>query len=194
VTAVLENRDTAMRRRIIEAAGELTIETGWASVTMGRVAEVVGVSRQTVYNEVGSKPALGEAMVLAQLADFMTVVERSFDEHPDDPAAAVEGSVRRALELAAANPLVREVVSATHGANTDLLPFLTTRSDALLRTAKDIVAARLAPMTPRMLAAERTATVDVIVRVVLSHVMQPSGTPRRSAASVTLVVAPMLRG
>jgi AcrR family transcriptional regulator len=45
------------RQPIIAAAAELTTRSGWASVTMGRLADEVGVSRQTVYNEMGSKQA-----------------------------------------------------------------------------------------------------------------------------------------
>ena len=51
------------RDRIVAAAVELTTTSGWASVTMSRLAAAAGVSRQTVYNEVGSKPALAETMI-----------------------------------------------------------------------------------------------------------------------------------
>jgi AcrR family transcriptional regulator len=49
---------TTTRERIVAAAVEMTTSSGWAAVTMGRLADAAGVSRQTVYNEVGSKPAL----------------------------------------------------------------------------------------------------------------------------------------
>ena len=71
------------RDRIVAAAVEMITSSGWASVTMVRLAESVGVSRQTVYNEVGSKPALAEAMVLEELARFLGIVERAFDDEPD---------------------------------------------------------------------------------------------------------------
>ena len=45
----------------------MTASVGWASVTMGRLADAVGVSRQTVYNEIGTKPGLAEAMILREL-------------------------------------------------------------------------------------------------------------------------------
>ena len=62
------------RDRIVAAAVEMTTSSGWAAVTMARLADAVGVSRQTVYNEVGSKPALAEAMVLEELTRFLGVV------------------------------------------------------------------------------------------------------------------------
>ena len=52
------------RERVVDAAVRLTAQIGWSQVTMARLAEEVGVSRQTVYNEVGTKPGLAEAMRL----------------------------------------------------------------------------------------------------------------------------------
>ena len=63
-----------MRERVLEAAVTLTTEVGWAQVTMARLADVVGVSRQTVYNEIGSKPRLAEAMILRELERFLAPV------------------------------------------------------------------------------------------------------------------------
>ena len=45
-----------LRDRLIAAAVDLTVEQGWAALTMRGLAERIGVSRQTVYNELGSKP------------------------------------------------------------------------------------------------------------------------------------------
>ena len=65
-----------MRDRVVIAAVELTTTVGWAQVTMARLADQVGVSRQTVYNEIGSKPRLAEAMILGELDRFLLVVTR----------------------------------------------------------------------------------------------------------------------
>ena len=73
-----------MRARIVAAAAVMTAESGWSGVTMGALAERVGVSRQTVYNEIGTKPGLAEAMILAELDRFLGVVTLAFDEHPTD--------------------------------------------------------------------------------------------------------------
>ena len=49
------------------AAARFTAEHGWGALTMGKLADLVGVSRQTVYNELGGKPQLAEAMVMREL-------------------------------------------------------------------------------------------------------------------------------
>ena len=96
--------------------------------------------------------------------------------------------MREVLIYARGNALLHAVVSATHGADTELLPLLTTNSDMLLDTAKGVVAAHVGPYVESGLITvpedELQVGVDVIVRVVLSHVMAPSGTPEGTAADL----------
>jgi len=80
------------RERIVEAAVAMTTEAGWSGVTMAALADRVGVSRQTVYNEVGSKEGLAEAVILRELARFLAVVSAAFDRHPPSGRA---GSIAR---------------------------------------------------------------------------------------------------
>ncbi len=182
------------RARIVAAAVEMTTSSGWASVTMARLAADVGVSRQTVYNEVGSKPALAETMVLEELATFLGVVERAFDEEPADLTRAIEKSVADVLTYAQANTLLHAVVSATHGADTELLPLLTTNAGSLLGVAKDVVRRRVAPYAPGIDPAHLDPAIDMVVRVVLSHVMQPSSSPEETAADLAWLAGRVLAG
>jgi AcrR family transcriptional regulator len=181
-----------MRERVIDAAVTLTTEVGWAQVTMARLGDVVGVSRQTVYNEIGSKPRLAEAMILHELDRFLGLVTVAFDAHPADLVAAIREASRSVLEASQDNPLLRAIVSATHGADTELLPLLTTHAGALLSTAKAVVVDRVAPYTVDLDAEELDAAIDMVVRVVLSHVMQPSASPQQTADDIAWISALVL--
>jgi AcrR family transcriptional regulator len=161
---------------------------------MAGLAGAVGVSRQTVYNEVGSKQALAEAMVMAELGRFLAEVERAFDQHPGDPVASIRAAAHAVLALARDNALLHAVVSATHGADTELLPLLTTRAGSLLAAATGLVADRLAAYPLSLSAHQLEVTVDVVVRVVLSHVMRPSGSPDRTADDIAWLAGQVLRG
>jgi AcrR family transcriptional regulator len=187
-----------LRDRLVSAAVDLTLAHGWSQVTMARLAAEVGVSRQTVYNEVGGKEALAEAMILAELDRFLGVVNEAFDAHPTDLVGAIEQAARGVLESAQGNDLLKAVVSATHGADTELLPLLTTHAESLLAAAKVVVAERVAPYdlaTGGGLDDVRLeAAIDMVVRVVLSHVMQPSATPDATAADLAWIAARVLRG
>lgn len=182
----------SLRQRIVAEAITLTTQAGWAAVTMGHLADSVGVSRQTVYNEVGTKSALAEAMIHSELTRFLGVVEESFDAHPDDAGAAITSAVCGVLELAEGNTLLHAIVSATHGADTELLPLLTTHADELIAAASLVMGHRLAGYSLAATAADQAAAIDVIVRVVLSHVMQPGGSAEATGQSVGEMARRML--
>ena len=160
---------------------------------MGTIADRVGVSRQTVYNEVGTKPGLAEAMILHELDRFLGVVNLAFDAHPHDLVAAIRTASRDVLVLAEGNPLLHAVVSATHGADTELLPLLTTHAESLLAAAKLVIAERIEPYAIGLDEEHLEAAIDMVVRVVLSHVMQPSATPDRTADAIAWIAARVLR-
>ena len=181
-----------MRERVIEAAVTLTTDVGWAQVTMARLADTVGVSRQTVYNEIGTKPRLAEAMILRELERFLGLVTLAFDAHPTDLVAAIRDASRSVLEASQDNLLLKAIVSATHGADTELLPLLTTHAGALLSTAKAVVVERVAPYDVPLAPAQLEAAIDMVVRVVLSHVMQPSASPSRTADDIAWIAARVL--
>jgi AcrR family transcriptional regulator len=181
------------RERIVEAAVVMTTESGWSGVTMAALAERVGVSRQTVYNELGSKEGLAEAVILRELARFLSVVETAFDAHPDVLVDAIRAATYGVLDLAQDNKLLHAVVSATHGADTELLPLLTTHSESLLSVAKAVVTERVTPYEIGLDGARLDTAIDVVVRVVLSHVMQPSGSPAETADGIAWLAGRALR-
>ena len=78
------------------------------------------------------------------------------------------------LEHAQDNQLLHAVVSATHGADTELLPLLTTHAESLLGVAKVVIADRIEPYDVDLDRKHLEAAIDMVVRLVLSHVMQPS--------------------
>ncbi|MBE1579560.1 transcriptional regulator, TetR family [Amycolatopsis marina] len=180
------------RQPIIAAAIELTARTGWSAVTMARLAEHVGVSRQTVYNEIGSKAALADAMVAHELDRFLTVVGDAFDRHPTDLVEAIYAAVRNVLELAADNLLLRAIASATHGTDTELLPLLTTQAGTLITRTKAMLTHRVASYRPGLTVEQIGVVVDAIVRTVLSHVMQPSQTPAHTADGLAWLASRVL--
>jgi AcrR family transcriptional regulator len=190
-----------VRERLVAAAAELTTESGWASVTMGKVAARAGFSRQTVYNELGSKPALGQAMVLRELERFLAAVEEELDSY-DDLVAAIRSAAERILRMARANPLLDAVLASAHGvtrgergSDNELLPFLTTDAAPLISAAAAVIAERLPERFPDTGLDEHEAeiAIDSVVRLVLSHVMQPADDPERTADAIAWIVARVLR-
>ena len=71
-------------------------------------------------------------------------------------------------------------------------PLLTTHSESLLGTAKAVVRERVTAYDVRLSAGRLDGAIDLIVRVVLSHVMQPSGTPEQTADDIAWIAARVL--
>lgn len=182
--------NASTRERIVSAAIDLTVAHGWPSVTMARVAEDADVTRQTVYNEIGTKADLAEAMVLHELAAFLSVVQSAFDDHRDDAVEAIRDATRRVLSLSRAHPLLRSILSGAD--SVDLLPLLTTRGDAIHDAAVAVISERLAHYLPAADLTTRRRASDAIVRVVLSHLVRPHGSVTRAADDVAWLALRLL--
>jgi AcrR family transcriptional regulator len=182
------------RDRLLVAAARFTAENGWGALTMGKLADLVGVSRQTVYNELGGKPQLAEAMVMRELDLFLDHVDSAFLENPDDLVAAIEAAAFRVLELARTDPLLHAILSSTQGADSELLPLLTTNSEGLLAAAGQMIRSHVSRYDVPLEEHRVEVLIDMVVRLVLSHVMQPTGEPAETAATVAWIAARVLSG
>jgi AcrR family transcriptional regulator len=182
------------RDRLLAAAARFTAEHGWAALTMAKLADLGGVSRQTVYNEIGGKPQLAEAMVMRELALFLDVVDTSFRDNPEDLVAAIRAAAERVLEMAGTDPLLHAVISSSQGADSELLPLLTTNSGALLVAAGQMIREHVEGYALDLPEDRVDILIDMVVRLVLSHVMQPAGSPRETADTVAWIARRVLQG
>jgi AcrR family transcriptional regulator len=180
------------RDRLLVAAARFTADNGWGALTMGKLADLVGVSRQTVYNELGGKPQLAEAMVMRELDLFLGRVDSAFVDHPDDLVAAIEAAAYRVLDLARTDPLLHAILSSSQGADSELLPLLTTNSEGLLEAAGQMIRSHVSHYDIQLEAQRLEVLIDMVVRLVLSHVMQPTGKPAETAATVAWIAQRVL--
>lgn len=178
-----------LRDRLLDAAFELTCSDGWRTVTMGRIAERVGVSRKSVYNEIGTKTALGEALVARETERFLDGVSAELRAHPDDPDRGLPAATEHVLRTAADNPLVKAVVLGAPAGNNDLLPLLTTRPDPVLQPALDHIQTEAAALYPDLDPDTLTWLIEVFVRLTLSHLTQPTGPVEVAVAQIRTLVA-----
>ena len=175
------------RERLLAAAARFTSEHGWGELTMAKLADLVGVSRQTVYNELGGKPQLAEAMVLRELEQFLNVVDSAFQDNPDDLVRAIEMAAFRVLDLASTDPLLHAILSSSQGADSELLPLLTTNSEPLLGAAGQMIRAHVDSYDVGIEEQRVEVLIDMVVRLVLSHVMQPTASPAETAETIAWI-------
>lgn len=182
-----------LRERLLDAAARITAAEGWGAVTMAKLAEEVGVSRQTVYNELGSKPAIAEELVMRELARFLDVVRSRMSEQ-DDVVPALRAAAEGVLEEAARNRLLRSVLESAHTGGSDLLPLLTTEAQSLIEMARVMVVQTVAELDLHtgLDPAELDVAVDAVIRLVLSHVMQPAKSPSEAADDIAWIAGHVL--
>ena len=134
-----ETIQAPVRDRLLDAAQQVIEQSGWSTVTMARLADAAGVSRQTVYNEFGTKHGLAQQLVLRELDRFLAVVRDRMaaeTEIVEGIRAACEG----VLLMGEQNLIVRTVVgSLPDEHDTDLLQLLTTDSGEIIRAAVLVV-------------------------------------------------------
>jgi AcrR family transcriptional regulator len=183
-----------LRDRLLDAAAGVFAEEGWRRLTMAKVAERAGVSRQTVYNEFGNKQQLAEQLVHRELEHFLDAVQQAFSAEPN-VSDAVRAAVLAALEMATKDDLLVAVLEGGHSGDTDLLPFIFQSRD-LVDRATDFVYALFREHHPELLVLnDRTATaMESLVRLVISHVSQPIRTPAETADELTWVCEMVLTG
>lgn len=180
-----------LRRDLLDAAGELLVTHAWSDVTMEKIAAVAGVSRQTLYNEFGSRDSVAQSLVLRETEEFLVLIEQSLRSHPDDPHAAIESAFVTVIESAARNPLVRSIVVLDPQAD-DLLALFTTRGGLVMelctgRLAE--IAAELWPTDDRDLV---SFAAEAITRLAISHVALPTRPTQEAARLLADMVAPLL--
>ncbi|MCT9009666.1 TetR/AcrR family transcriptional regulator [Streptomyces rhizosphaerihabitans] len=177
----------AARESLLDAAYTALARRAWSAVRMVDVAAVAGVSRQTLYNEFGSKEGLARALVRREADAYLAGIERALATHTDARerlAAAAEWTASAARN----NALVRAMLT---GCWSERLPSpalsavpsssavpAQRRADGPLPSPADFVAlvrdrAVAALALSRADTPEVTRACELVVRLALSWVVAP---------------------
>jgi AcrR family transcriptional regulator len=139
---------------------------------MGDVAARAGVSRQTLYNEFGTKDGLAVAMSAAQTEWFLGRIQHELDQHPDDPIAGIRAAVTFTLDAGADDPLLKAALSGARGSS-ELLPLLTTRAEPLLTASRRQLTNYLTDHWPNLAHRDIALVSDSLIRLTVSHLVLP---------------------
>ena len=173
-----------LRDSILGAVDELARGRGWSATTMADVARAAGVSRQTLYNEFGSRPALVEAYVAREIDAMVAQVDAAVRANADDAHRALRDAFALFLRLASDEPVVQIIVADAEDG--ELRRLLTGLGQTL---AADRVA-RLIPEIWRQVGqADALLLSDTLVRLAISHALVPTGPPDRVASDVARMLA-----
>ncbi|MGW0951249.1 TetR/AcrR family transcriptional regulator [Streptomyces sp. NPDC002545] len=182
----------AARESLLDAAYTALTRRPWAAVRMIDVAAAAGVSRQTLYNEFGSKEGFARALVRREADGYLIGVERALAT-PADPRERLTAAAEWTVSAARDNALVKAILT---GCWSDRLPSPTLsavpsssavpaqrRADGPLPSPGDFVAIvrdravtlLSAPGAPRADTAELARACELVIRLALSCVAAPPG-------------------
>ena len=184
-----------LRDVALDAAREVVLERGWSAVRMGAIATTIGISRQSLHAEFGTKDDLGNALVMRETAEFFDGVAVRLAEHPGDLAGGVASAVRYMVSVARDNPLLETILTRTpsHGGDMSLLSLLTVRGEPLIGTAIEVFGGWVDDQWPSANPGDVRVMVESVVRLCLSHILTPTKTPEAVADDLALVACRCLR-
>lgn len=176
-----------LRDTVITAVDGLVRDRGWAATTMSDVAAAAGVSRQTLYNEFGSRPALVEAYITREIESLVAEVAVAVRVHADDAHRALRTAFELFLKLASDEPVVQIIVADADGG--EPIRLLTGLGQTL---ASERVARLIPEVWPQVTGADAQLLAGSLVRLAISHSLLPSQDPGVVASGVSRMLAPFV--
>lgn len=179
-----------LRETLFDAASDLIAQGSWADTRMADVAKAAGVSRQTLYNEFGSRQGFAQAFVLHEAGLFLASVEDAIETNADDPRAALAAAVRVFLKTAEDEPLIVAIAAGESGDG--LLPLVTNQAGPVLGFATERLAAVLATTWPHVPEAAVRLVAENMVRLGISHAASSTAPAEQTAADLAELFGPYL--
>jgi AcrR family transcriptional regulator len=173
---------------LLDAACHELQSRRWADITMADVALTAGVSRQTLYNEFGSRNEFAQVLVMREADSLLDAVARAVDTHHDDPVKALAAAFDVSLTAAAENPLLHTIVRG-EGAE-DLLALFTTQGQPLVERAAEYLAGVMLAAWPLLTRHDAELLSECLVRLAISHAALPKGPPTTTASSIAELLGP----
>ncbi|NYG59114.1 AcrR family transcriptional regulator [Nocardioides daedukensis] len=163
-----------LRASILDAAWARANESTWGQVRIADIARDVGVSRQTIYNEFGTKDQLSLAIFHRELERFLVELEAQI-QAADRFSDAVRQGLTWMLDETAGHKMVgRMLADARNGSTDGLIPILTLRSDLIIVPVRTRLAAIIKGRWPEADDAATEVVADLYVRFVLGLVVTPT--------------------
>ncbi len=177
-----------LRDLVLDAMRELLLSKDWSSITLADVAKSAGISRQTIYNEFGSRHGLAQGYALRLADRLVDAVGDAIDNNVGQMHEAFLQGFRSFFTESAADPLVISLL--TGAAKPDLLQIITTDSAPIITRCS-------AKLTESFLrswvnTSERDAGVlaRAIVRLAMSYVSMPPEADHDVAGDLARLMTP----
>ncbi|MCV7280124.1 TetR/AcrR family transcriptional regulator [Mycolicibacterium flavescens] len=160
-----------LRDSILDGMRELLLSRDWSAITLSHVAKAAGISRQTIYNEFGSRQGLAQAYAMRLADRLVDQIDVAIEGNVGDVHAAFLQGFRDFFAESAADPLVISLL--TGEAKPDLLQLITTDSGPILTHCSRRLTATFTDSWVSAGEADSGVLARAIVRLAMSYVSMP---------------------
>lgn len=180
-----------LRNSLLDGLRGLLVERDWSQIRMSDVATAAGVSRQTVYNEFGSRYGLAQSYARRLAVQLASIVGDALSSHPDDVHGALQDGFAEYFAGVATDPMVASLLAGE--AKPDLLKLITTDAAPLITTASDVLQRAFHDSTWLTMSADDELRVArAVTRMALSYVAMPPEGDRDVAADLASIIGPAI--
>lgn len=188
-TALQRGSAPVLHDSILDAMRRLLLTRDWSAITLSDVARAAGISRQTIYNEFGSRQGLAQGYALRLADQLVDSVKASLDANNGSTYESLLQAFQAFFSASAADPLIISLLTGV--AKPDLLQLVTIDSAPILSRAST----RLLTVFDQTWPVARDGDVSVvsraIVRLCLSYIAMPPETGQDVAADLAGLITPM---
>lgn len=160
-----------LRDSILDGMRDLLLTRDWSAITLSDVARAAGISRQTIYNEFGSRQGLAQGYALRLADRLVDVIDEEISRHEGNIYAAFLHGFRAFFAESAADPLVISLLNGE--AKPDLLQLITTDSAPIINHCSQRLTASFANSWVKASDDDAGVLARAIVRLAMSYVSMP---------------------
>ncbi|MGZ4529847.1 MAG: TetR family transcriptional regulator AlkX [Mycobacterium sp.] len=177
-----------LRDSVLDAMRDLLLTRDWSAITLSDVARAAGISRQTIYNEFGSRQGLAQGYALRLADRLVDTVHAALDANVGNMHEAFLQGFRNFFAESASDPLVISLLTGV--AKPDLLQLITTDSAPIITRASDRLTAALTQSWVATSDEDAGVLARAIVRLALSYVSMPPEANHDVAADLARLMTP----
>jgi AcrR family transcriptional regulator len=177
-----------LRDSVLDAMRELLGSRDWSAITLADVARAAGISRQTIYNEFGSRHGLAQGYALRLADRLVDAVEDAIYANVGDVYAAFLQGFRAFFADSAADPLVISLLTGV--AKPDLLQIITTDSGPIITHCSARLTSSFMHSWMRASEEDSGMIARATVRLAMSYVSMPPEADHDVAADLARLMTP----
>ena len=177
-----------LRDSVLDAMRDLLLTRDWSAITLSDVARAAGISRQTIYNEFGSRQGLAQGYALRLADRLVDTIHAALDANVGNIYESFLQGFRSFFAESASDPLVISLLSGV--AKPDLLQLITTDSAPLITRASARLGLALTQTWVATSDEDAGVLARAIVRLALSYVSMPPEADHDVARDLARLMTP----